>query len=195
MEDPDYGQCLQIIKDRRDPVEVCGAMEVVLGAVKSIFTKWIDVNHHWADAEDAKQWASMAILEAAEIYDPKKGVAIRLVSRCVSRRLRHEYKYFAATMGRESRELLGYEKRQAELISDPVDGLIEVDNRDEARKWFPILMNNLGEKERAVFGRYVEGSSLRDIANELGIDRGLVYDAIYRAFEKFANLRRVAEAA
>lgn len=136
---------------------------------------------HW---EDARSEASIALVRAAEAYDPAKGEFISFSSRVIRNALNSLYakqlrllKIFPQSID-DPIQFSSVRNRSHPTLSTDGDFMVESghDLRKEVRlretsNVIETLMNLLSPRERVVVGALKAGSSYAEIGESLGISR------------------------
>ena len=145
----------------------------------------------WGE-DDLKQCAALALYRAAMTYDPeKRGRDVRFglyAKICVDHALISELRR-AQAEARRKRRRLEQEKAAGKQIDsarrDPLEQLVSSENTEAL---VSSIRSVLAPLERDVFGLYIEGMSVEQIAGTLGRDRKSVSNALYRMKGKIKGL-------
>ena len=145
----------------------------------------------WGE-DDLKQCAALALYRAAMTYDPEnrgRDVRFGLYAKiCVNHALISELRR-AQAEARRKRRRLEQEKAAGKQIDparqDPLEQLV---SSEKTEALLSSIRSVLAPLERDVFGLYMKGMSVEQIAGTLGRDRKSVSNALYRMKVKIKGL-------
>ena len=145
----------------------------------------------WGE-DDLKQCAALALYRAAMTYDPEnrgRDVRFGLYAKiCVNHALISELRR-AQAEARRKRRRLEQEKAAGKQIDparqDPLEQLV---SSEKTEALLSSIRSVLAPLERDVFGLYMKGMSVEQIAGTLGRDRKSVSNALYRMKGKIKGL-------
>ena len=140
------------------------------------------------EADDLRQVAALALYHAAMTYDPEKGknVTFGLYAKiCVNNALISLLRKVRSEAERRRKAEAGEKKSQSARENDPLEILAASEDAAEVRA---KIREELAPLEKQVFDRYVTGMSVGVIAEELGISRKSVSNALYRLKIKIKGL-------
>lgn len=145
----------------------------------------------WGE-DDLRQCAALALYRAAITYDPEtRGQDVRFglyAKICVNNALISELRR-AKAEARRKRRRLEQERAAGKQIdpsrTDPLEQLISSENTETL---VSSIRSALAPLERDVYGLYIEGMSVEQIAGTLGRDRKSVSNALYRMKVKIKGL-------
>lgn len=127
--------------------------------------------------EDLNQEGMLGFLSAVRTYSPDKGAAFdTYASRCIDNRI----KTIACRANRKTAASVVIDDCACELYN-PLDAISE---NEKIRELIGILTETLSEKEKKVFGMFIAGFSVSDIAKILKISDKSAENALQRAKRK-----------
>lgn len=139
------------------------------------------------NAEDLRQYATIALYRAAITYDPEAGgksVTFGLYAKiCINRALISQLRKYRSELRRKQRsvDLKHPEMKQG----DPLQQLVSREGAEELRE---KIYSCLSKYEKDIFDYYIVGKSVGEIAERLGKDEKSVSNALYRMKVKVRGL-------
>lgn len=140
--------------------------------------------------DDLRQYATIALFRAAVTYRPDdegKNVSFGLYAKiCINNALISELRKYKS----ELRRIEAAKKAQhtAKRQTDPLQQLVY---KEEAGELLSKIGNVLSSYEKEIFDCYIEGKSVREIAERLGKEEKSVSNALYRVKVKIRGLLKI----
>lgn len=131
----------------------------------------------YLEIEDLNQEGMLGFLSAVRTYSPDKGATFdTYASRCINNRIK-------SIAGRANRKTVASVVID-DCASDLYNPLDAISENEKIRELVGILTARLSEKEKKVFGMYIVGFSVSDIAITLKTCEKSVENALQRAKRK-----------
>ena len=166
------------------------AVGVLLSRMTEVAERMVAAHSHIVDVDDLLQVARLAVLRAAEIYDPDRGSFLAIARTIIRRRLidfvRSESRGLHMVRGGDAMSL-------ALMVQSPEPGPLQRAAGDEA---YQLLIDRLTPRlsplESKVLPLLVAGMKPADIAVTVGSTKKSIWSAVGRLREKAADLKRLS---
>lgn len=132
-----------------------------------------------ADADDLLQEGLLAVIKAAETFDPGKGVKFATYADvCTANRMKN---VIAKHVDITTDEELTDDEADSSSLSTPEDILIE---REKMKELYDTISSLLSHKEWKIFGLFLNGCSYSQIAKRLNVSEKSVDNSLMRTRRK-----------
>ena len=149
------------------------------------------------DADDLRQIARIALLEAVRTYDPARGAEFSTyASACVKNRMRDAARSAAAGKNAPLNSGVSIDDERAEeggvalgeLVSPELSPEQQYIEKEAEAAFFEALKELIGERDLTVVRLYLASMPYKEISEKLGISAKKVDNTIYSAKKKIARL-------
>lgn len=149
------------------------------------------------DADDVRQMARIALLEAVRTYDPARGAEFSTyASACVKNRMKDALRSAASGKNVPLNTSVSIDDEGAEeggvalgeLVSPDLTPEQQYIEKEAEEAFFEALKEMIGERDLAVIRLYLACVPYKEISEKLGISAKKVDNTVYNAKKKIARL-------